>query len=844
MRYYRKRIAIVVVLFTFIPALLFAGIFYRQIYNERISHHLSLNEKYMTAKVHMLQEEIIQKSKLVKSIALNLNALSLQSGKSTDIILLEFLQKNSEFININLLDREDLSKFLEINFDKRTVKTDDNIHYYITEDYQLFIMYSFENKGQARKYVVAEFRIEDIVNWFTEYAPDTYIVVVSEDEIVYKSQAIKALELWELDSVGQDISVLKIGEQENYFSLKKDVLDYNVSFYILKIDSTTDVFRSFYMDYILKIVFMIILSAAVTFVISLKLNYPFNKVKNAAHAIINGDYDAKVDNVEDELLSLNLSFNKMALLHQEKNEEFVQYAMTMLEKNERLTDLNQQLEASYDQLKTITEMLEYSKDKYQALFDHIKEFIWVFNQDGHLTYVNGVMCEKLGYTQEELIGRHFFDVFVRFDEEELVPKEELIDQLLRRDYNNLSLWLKSSKDQELLVSANSKRVFKNGILQGAQGTARTVEFEEMLQNRVLRKNREFEIVKEITWSLANNRTLQSLLSKVVQKVEELFMPELCTIRIVEGDQLIFKTGIGKFSEYARTDDFSIHEDFTGIAIKENRILRIRDFENTMFYNRASLEFLFENIEEIIVIPLENKGIIHGTINIGLSEPLKDVDIKILKALANQASIGIDKVNLYDQLKEDYLNTIRVLASAVEAKDKYTEGHSTRVSLLAKRIGIQMNLDDDSVEELEIAGMLHDIGKIGIDDEILTKEGSLSEEEYDVMKTHPAVGKKILDPIGLSENIITGVYLHHKRFDLKGYPEDAIISELSLYPSVIGVADAFDAMTSNRTYSQEKSLHVAMEELTKYAGHQFCPKVVSTLQEIIEQDVESIVSIIK
>lgn len=139
----------------------------------------------------------------------------------------------------------------------------------------------------------------------------------------------------------------------------------------------------------------------------MRINYPFEKVKRVAKAIIDGEIDAKVENVDDELLNLNLSFNRIAHLHQEKNEEFVQYAMTMLEKNEHLTELNQQLEASYDQLKAITEMLEYSKDKYQALFDHIKEFIWVIDLEGQLTYVNTVMCEKLGFKEEELIDKSF-----------------------------------------------------------------------------------------------------------------------------------------------------------------------------------------------------------------------------------------------------------------------------------------------------------------------------------------------------------------------------------------------------------------------------------------------------
>lgn len=836
-----------VVLFTFIPALIFVGVFYRKTYKERISYHIAENEKYMLTKLEVLEDDLLHKGKIIENLSKSIGRLSEQSGKTREAVFEGFLKRNPDFKAIRIVSDEEMCRLFNLNQVEKSTSAIETIHYYLGSENVLFMSYPIRVEAGLQEALVSSISIKKIVNWFTRIATSTYITVVSDGVIVYNSAPFDKEEnkLQILDDVSESISLLKIGdENKNFYGLKREIPVYNMTIYIFREDDSIEVFRSFYFDYVIKILVMVLLSALVTFVISLKINYPFNTIKKAAEAIINGDYDARIENVQDEILSLNLSFNKIALLHQEKNEEFVQYAMTMLEKNEKLAELNDQLEASYDQLKAITEMLEYSKNKYKALFDHIKEFIWVFDQNGFLTYANLVMCDKLGYTEEEIIGLHFTDIFLRFDEEELIPLDELTDQLMRRDYNNLSIWLKQKNNEELLVSANSKRLFKNGLLQGAQGTARTVEFEEMLQNRVLRKNREFEIVKEITWSLANNRTMESLLTKVVQKVEELFVPELCTIRIVEGAQLIFKTGTGRLVEFARTDDFLIDEDFSGMAIRDNKVVRIKDFENTIIYNRSSLETLLENVKEIIVIPLENKGEIHGTINIGLSEPLKDVDVKILKALANQASIGIGKVKLYDQLKEDYLNTIRVLATAVEAKDKYTEGHSYRVSMLAKRIGHQLCLSDEAVEELEIAGMLHDIGKIGIGDEILTKNGELTDNEYNSMKLHPAVGKKILEPIGLSDNIINGVYLHHKRFDLKGYPEDAAIESLNLYPSVIGVADAFDAMTSNRTYSSEKSLEVAMAEIIRYKGKQFCPRVVEALVAIVREDLESIMEIIR
>ncbi|MBN2898598.1 MAG: HD domain-containing protein [Clostridia bacterium] len=827
-KYYRKRIGMIVILFTFIPVLIYSGIYRNATYKERIEEHLSENALEMQNKVMILEEEVVRRANIIENIAENPLLLSYYGD---------------DFESLTFVDRATFSTIFELASEEEVALYDEKPLYHADGEGYLYIGYHPDH-GSETQYLLGKMSIEGIVSWFTEVSPNTYLSINTDDRIIYNSDIFTKENAHVLKQVTETPQTINFpGNQTTYVAFKALMPQYNVEFYIFQEDESLSIFRTFYLNYMMKAVLMLFISAVVTFCISLKLNNPFMTMRQVAKRIIDGDYDAKIEYVEDELLSLNLSFNEIAAMHRQKHEEFVQYAMTMLEKNENLTELNDQLEASYDQLKAITEMLEYSKEKYQALFDHIKEFIWVFDQEGILTYVNAIMCDKLGYTEEELLGTHFLNLFLRFDEEEIVPKDELIDQLLRRDYGNLSIIIQTKTGEELLVSANSKRIFKNGVLQGAQGTARSIEFEEMLQNRVIRKNREFEILKEITWSMANSRTLETLLENVAQKVEELFSSELCTIRIVEGEKLVYKMGMGRLSQYARTCDFNINEDFSGIAVKENRILRVRDFDNAVFYEKLLIEDLLEKVNEIIVIPLENKGVIHGTINIGLAERLKDSEIKILRALSNQASIGIEKMKLYDQLKEDYLNTIRVLATAVEAKDKYTEGHSYRVSLIAKRLGEAMGMGSEALEDLEIAGMLHDIGKIGIDDEILTKKGALTQDEYTVMKSHPTIGKRILEPIGLSDNIIKGIYLHHKRYDLTGYPENEPLKTLELYPAVIGVADALDAITSNRTYSAEKPLQVAFAEIKKYSGTQFSPEVVAALEKIIETDEDSLTSII-
>jgi len=200
---------------------------------------------------------------------------------------------------------------------------------------------------------------------------------------------------------------------------------------------------------------------------------------------------------------------------------------------------------------------------------------------------------------------------------------------------------------------------------------------------------------------------------------------------------------------------------------------------------------------------------------------------------NQASAAIEKARMYEHIEMNYLNIIKALASTVEAKDAYTENHSIRVSQYARMIAEGMDLTEYEVSNIDIAGLLHDIGKIGISDLILTKSGHLTEKEFTQIKKHTLNGGRIVSEMQLHPDIIKGVLLHHKRFDLKGYP-DIDIDSLPLSARIIGVADAFDAMTSNRSYQKEKTFGEALLELKNCSGTQFCPEVVAVMDSVVRK----------
>jgi HD-GYP domain-containing protein (c-di-GMP phosphodiesterase class II) len=246
------------------------------------------------------------------------------------------------------------------------------------------------------------------------------------------------------------------------------------------------------------------------------------------------------------------------------------------------------------------------------------------------------------------------------------------------------------------------------------------------------------------------------------------------------------------------------------------------------------------ISSLMCAPLKIKDKVIGVINISSEEPVRYTaeELKILSALAFQAAAAIENARLYDQLKDTFLNTVNTLAETIEKRDPYTGGHTRRVMDYSVSIAKTLKLSDRQIENIRLAAILHDIGKIGVRDSILLKNEKLSTEESNTIKMHPIYAEEILSPIKNLKDIIPGIKYHHERFDGQGYPERLKGDEIDIMARIIAVADAFDAMTSDRPYRKGLSTDVAMEELKKNLGTQFDPEVVRAFIKVYEANKQS------
>jgi HD-GYP domain-containing protein (c-di-GMP phosphodiesterase class II) len=202
-------------------------------------------------------------------------------------------------------------------------------------------------------------------------------------------------------------------------------------------------------------------------------------------------------------------------------------------------------------------------------------------------------------------------------------------------------------------------------------------------------------------------------------------------------------------------------------------------------------------------------------------------------LGNSFNVMTDQIEKFisdlqksaEENRQLFIGTVKSLAAAIDGKDPYTRGHSERVSRFSVAIAQRLGLDDDEVEKIRISALLHDVGKIGIDDKILKKPAALTDEEYDVMKKHPQKGYKIMSQIPAMKEFLPGMYMHHEMVDGKGYPQGLKGEEIPLMGKIVAVADTFDAMTTDRPYQKAMKFEDAVARIESFVNTRYDAEVV-------------------
>jgi putative nucleotidyltransferase with HDIG domain len=268
----------------------------------------------------------------------------------------------------------------------------------------------------------------------------------------------------------------------------------------------------------------------------------------------------------------------------------------------------------------------------------------------------------------------------------------------------------------------------------------------------------------------------------------------------------------KMLQYQRNINRSLIKHY----INENKEKIMKDIED--YHPEAK----FLNIKNILIIPMEKSGALAFSAD---DRVFSEKDLELAKTLATYSVKIVKNAEFYLSMQELFFDTVLALSSAIDARDPYTAGHSRKVKDIALAIADQLNLSEQDKRILHLGALLHDIGKLTIPEKILTKPGRLSEEEYKLIKTHPERGAKILSNVTMLEGVLTCVAQHQEKFDGTGYPKGLKGKEISLFARILAVADAYDAMTSERAYRRAFTKEEAKEELRRCSGTHFDPQIV-------------------
>lgn len=335
---------------------------------------------------------------------------------------------------------------------------------------------------------------------------------------------------------------------------------------------------------------------------------------------------------------------------------------------------------------------------------------------------------------------------------------------------------------------------------------------------------------ELSETLSSAMPIDEQLGLIVETVRENLGADGVRIQVEDPET---PGSYGTFAEAGRHPGHAQPQPIIGQFLKGERVLAHGDDVIRWVHNpkRADSEVM-----SFMAAPLRMRGTPFGMITAVALDPgrrFTEGERKGLSVFGGRAANAIETDRMYGNLKETFTQTIEGFARALEAKDRYTHGHSDRVAIYSKLIAETMGLPDVEVDRIQHGGLMHDIGKIGIRSMDLNKPQKLTPTEYLMFKSHPVQGRRIIEPIKFLVHLVPCVYHHHEAWDGSGYPEGLDGEGIPLEARILAVADSYDAMTSNRPYRKALPHEIAIAEFKRCSGKQFDPEVVEAFLSAID-----------
>lgn len=568
-----------------------------------------------------------------------------------------------------------------------------------------------------------------------------------------------------------------------------------------------------------------------SFLITTNITKSIIKLRDAIGEIGKGELDTVIDiSSKDEIGQLARSFKKMT------NE----LKATTVNRDELVEEIEMR--------KRSDKMLHDSEERFRSVAENANDAIIYIDGHGEIIFWNRASENIFGYLVDEIVGKSFALIIPeRLREAHRKGMERVRNKGGSSVIGETVELIGLKKDGSEFPLEMSISTWKTGDKPYFTAVIRDItqrkKADEVIKNQVSRLSALRSIDRAIISSLDLDVTLDVFLAHVKS---ELKIDAASVLLFDQDTQLLeYKAGIGFQTNALKHTQLRIGESHAGRAAKERNIINISNLKEEPSGFARSLQFSKEGFVSYFAIPLIAKGVILGVIEIFHRGQL-DVQpdwIEFFEAIADQGAIALDNSFLFNKLQSSnvdlslaYDRTLEGWSHALDMRDKETEGHSRRVTEMAVRIAHEFQIKGEDLQNIRRGALLHDIGKMGIPDNILLKPGELTEEEWVIMKLHPVFAHDLLYPIEFLRPAIDIPYYHHEKWDGTGYPKGLKGEEIPLSARIFAVVDVWDALNSDRPYRPAWPREKVIEHISSLVGTHFDAGVVEMfLAMILEKE---------
>ena len=502
--------------------------------------------------------------------------------------------------------------------------------------------------------------------------------------------------------------------------------------------------------------------------------------------------------------------------------------------------------------KSITGELISIKRHFEAIFERMSEGILEVTENGRIVYANPAALSIIGFPEEKLLASHFTDVFAEDDQQTVTNLIKTPNKKSAGIIEDAPICL-----NDYLLTLKVLPI--NGSESQAVIIMNDVTKQKEAEDSLRRRNRELELLNLASRTFNSSLDLDQVLVRVLEELRSLIDVVGSTIWLVDpaSGELVCRQAAGICADSLNGWRLEPRQGLAGWVVKNNKSLNVSDTRSDARHFKGVDESTGVEIRSILGAPLIAKGKLIGVIQIVDTAPDKfdTTDQTLLEWLAASAAVAIENARLYEYTNQEIrerkkaeknlsssvetlsktLNgTIQAIALIVERRDPYTAGHQRRVAQLAGVIAEEMGLPDNQIEGIRMSGLIHDIGKMAIPAEILSKPGRLDPEEFALIKKHPWVGYDILKEVEFPWPIAQIVYQHHEKLDGSGYPQGLSGEDILIEAKILCISDVVEAMASHRPYRAALGIQEALKEISGKKGKLYDSEAVEVCMKVFEK----------